>query len=59
MYLCIYLFPFRNVIIVKIHMSDTNTSGYSATRNSEAEVAPPKRKGDPALIPYVTKEFNR
>ena len=24
-----YLFSFRNVIIVKIHMSDTNTSGYS------------------------------
>ena len=30
-----------------------------AIRNSEAEVAPPKTKGDPAVIPYITKELNR
>ena len=40
----------------KVNIKVTN---YFAIRNSEAEVAPPKTKGDPAVIPYITKELNR
>ena len=40
----------------KVNIKVTN---YFAIRNSKAEVAPPKKKGEPAVIPFIKKELNK
>ena len=57
MYINIYikiLFSIITLIFTIIKLKN-----YFAIRYSEAEVAPLKTKGDPAVIPYITKELNR
>ena len=45
--------------IITLMLTIIKLKNYFAVRNSEAEVTPPKTKGDPAVIPYITKELNR
>ena len=45
--------------IITLIFTIIKIKNYYSKRNSEAEVAPPKAKGDPTVIPYITKELNR